>query len=53
MDRCPQCNRRMKTVLGPTGRTEFRCPECDKLDPLETDPAKWADSPLTAPEKAA
>jgi hypothetical protein len=53
MDRCPQCNRRMKPVLGPTGRTEFQCLECDKLDPLETDAAKWADGPLAAPGKAA
>ena len=48
MDRCPHCNKRMKTVLGESGRTEFQCLECDKVDPLKTDAAKWAESPLSA-----
>jgi hypothetical protein len=37
----------MKTVLGESGRTEFQCLECDKVDPLKTDAAKWAESPLS------
>jgi phage FluMu protein Com len=48
MDRCPQCNKRMKTVLGETGRTEFKCPECDMVDPLRTDGVKWTESPLAS-----
>lgn len=46
MDRCPQCNKRMITVLGENGRTEFKCLECDKVDPLQTDAVKWAQSSL-------
>jgi hypothetical protein len=49
MDRCPLCNKRMIAVLGPTGRTEFQCLECDKVDPLKTRALKWADSPLAEP----
>jgi phage FluMu protein Com len=47
MDRCLHCNKRMLAVLGETGRTEFKCLECDKVDPLKTDAAKWAESPLS------
>jgi len=47
MDRCPQCKKRMKAVIGETGRTEFKCLECDELDPLKTDAVKWAESPLS------
>jgi hypothetical protein len=32
-----------------TGRTELRCLKCDKLDPMKTDAAKWADSSLAQP----
>jgi len=47
MDRCPHCNERMKIVLGEGGRTEFRCLECDKVDPLELEAAKWAENSLS------
>jgi len=53
MDRCPHCNKRMQTVFGANGRTEFQCLQCDKVDPLKTDAAKWAESPLAQPTKAA
>ena len=43
----------MKTVLGANGRTEFVCQHCDKIDPLKTNTAKWADSPPAASSKAA
>jgi tRNA(Ile2) C34 agmatinyltransferase TiaS len=46
MDRCPRCNKRMKVVMGENGRTEFKCLECDRVDPLQTDAVKWAESPL-------
>jgi tRNA(Ile2) C34 agmatinyltransferase TiaS len=51
--RCPRCNKRMKAVLGPDGRTDLLCLECDKVDPPATDAMKWADSPLAVPTKAA
>jgi hypothetical protein len=53
MERCPHCNKPMKVVLGENGRTEFKCLECDKVDPLETDAAKWAESPLAGRSSAA
>jgi tRNA(Ile2) C34 agmatinyltransferase TiaS len=53
MDRCPQCNKRMKAVLATSGRTDFQCLQCDKIDPLKTDAVKWAAGPLATPTKAA
>jgi hypothetical protein len=48
MDRtalCPKCGKRMVPVVTISGRTDLQCISCD-------DPAvKWAESPLTAPEK--
>jgi tRNA(Ile2) C34 agmatinyltransferase TiaS len=42
---CPKCGKRMVPVVTISGRTDFQCISCD-------DPAvKWAESPLTAPEK--
>jgi hypothetical protein len=48
MDRithCPKCRKRMVPVVTFSGRTDLQCISCD--DPA----AKWADSPLMAPEK--
>jgi len=43
--RCPICGKRMVPVVTLCGRTDLQCISCD-------DPAvKWAESPLTAPEK--
>jgi phage FluMu protein Com len=43
--RCPKCGKRMVPVVTFSGRTDLQCINCD-------DPAvKWAESPLTAPEK--
>jgi tRNA(Ile2) C34 agmatinyltransferase TiaS len=43
--RCPKCGKRMVPVVTISGRTDLQCISCD-------DPAvKWAESPLTAPEK--
>jgi len=47
MHGCPRCHTRMKTVLGESGRTEFKSFDCAKVDPLQTDAAKWAESPLS------
>jgi uncharacterized protein with PIN domain len=51
--RCPICNKRLMAMSDRIGRTELRCRTCDKIDPMETDAAKWADSPLAGPTKAA
>jgi hypothetical protein len=53
LTRCPRCKKPMKTVLKSDGRTDFLCLECDNLDPLITDAAKWANSPLASPAKDA
>ena len=43
--RCPKCGKRMLRLSPISGRTDLQCISCD-------DPAvKWAESPLTAPEK--
>ena len=48
MDRithCPKCGKRMVPVVTIAGRTDLQCISCE-------DPAvKWAESPLTTPEK--
>jgi phage FluMu protein Com len=51
--RCPKCNKRLMAMTDRTGRTELHCLKCDKVDPMKADAAKWADSPLAAPTKAA
>jgi hypothetical protein len=43
--RCPKYGKRMVPVVTLSGRTDLQCISCDH-------PAvKWAESPLTAPEK--
>jgi hypothetical protein len=43
--RCHKCGKRLVPVVTLSGRTDLQCISCD-------DPAvKWAESPLTAPEK--
>ena len=43
--RCAKCGKRMVPVVTFSGRTDLQCIGCD-------DPAvKWAESPLTAPDK--
>ena len=46
MERCPKCNKRLIAMTDRTGHTENRCLKCDKVDPIKTNLAKWADSPL-------
>ena len=46
--RCPHCTKRMKAVIGNSGRTEFKCLRCDHVDPLQTDALKWTEGPLAA-----
>ncbi len=50
--RCPKCNKRLIAVTD-RGRTELKCPKCDEIDPMKTEAAKWADSPLVPPMRAA
>jgi hypothetical protein len=49
MTRCLHCGRRLVPTLNADGRTELKCLWCDKVDPMETETAKWADSPLATP----
>jgi hypothetical protein len=51
--RCPRCSKRMIAAATADGRTDLRCLQCDKVDPLKTDAVKWADSPLASPTNAA
>lgn len=46
ISRCPQCRKLLVPVLSASGRTELLCLKCDEVDPLRTDAAKWAMSPL-------
>jgi hypothetical protein len=46
ISRCPQCRKLLVPVLSANGRTELLCLKCDEIDPLRTDAAKWARSPL-------
>jgi hypothetical protein len=51
--RCPKCKTLLMAMTDRTGRTELRCLKCDQVDPMKTHAAKWADSPLAGPTKAA
>ena len=44
--RCPHCQKRMKVVMAPNRRTDFKCLKCDLVDPLQTDALRWAEGPL-------
>jgi len=46
MDRCQKCGKRLIAVFEQNGRTGLKCLKCDEVDPMQTDAAKWADSPL-------
>jgi hypothetical protein len=46
VERCPKCNKRLIAMTDRTGRSEFRCLKCDEVDPIKTELAKWAESPL-------
>jgi phage FluMu protein Com len=53
LTRCPKCKKRLVAMTDRSGRTELRCLKCDSVDPMKIDAAKWADSPLADPPKAA
>ena len=44
--RCPKCNKLLMAMTDRTGRTELRCLKCDRVDPMKTHAAKWANSSL-------
>jgi hypothetical protein len=44
--RCVHCGQRLIPTLSPDGRTVLTCMWCDNVDPMKTEAAKWADSPL-------
>src|SRR5689334_15386526 len=47
ISRCPTCSKRLVAKADPrSGRTVLACLFCDKIDPLQTDALKWANSPL-------
>jgi hypothetical protein len=46
--RCLHCGRRLVPVFGVNGRTDLKCVWCDQMDPIETEGAKWTDSPLAS-----
>jgi hypothetical protein len=49
IDSIARLQKRLKAVMAANGRSEFKCLDCDLLDPLQTDAVKWAKSPLAAP----
>jgi phage FluMu protein Com len=51
--RCPKCEKRLMAMTDQNGRTELRCLKCDRIDPIKIEAAKWADSSLADPPKAA
>jgi DNA-directed RNA polymerase subunit M/transcription elongation factor TFIIS len=51
--RCPNCKKLMMAMTDRTGRTELRCLKCDKIEPMKTEAAKWADSQLSTPTQSA
>ena len=52
ISRCAHCKRLLVPVLSANGRTELLCFRCDEVDPLTTDVAKWAKSPLADDQAA-
>jgi hypothetical protein len=50
--RCPQCKKRLMAMTDKAGRTTLVCLKCDRVDPMETDAVKWANSGLAAPASA-
>jgi hypothetical protein len=49
VSRCERCGHRLVPTLSPDNRTVLICMWCDEVDLMETEVAKWADSPLAEP----
>jgi hypothetical protein len=52
ISRCPKCKKRLMALKIENERTELRCLNCDRNEPMKTDAAKWAGSSLADPPKA-
>jgi hypothetical protein len=50
VSRCQRCGHRLIPTMSPNGRTALSCMWCDGTDPMQTELAKWADSPLAETE---
>jgi phage FluMu protein Com len=51
--RCPKCNKLLMAMTDRTGLTKLRCLKCDQVDPMKSPTAKWAESSLAGPTRAA
>ncbi|MGY8709348.1 hypothetical protein RAD16_26695 [Bradyrhizobium sp. 18BD] len=50
---CNGCGRGLVPILTRKGSTEFNCLWCETIDARTVDMAKWADSPMGKPQRAA
>jgi DNA-directed RNA polymerase subunit M/transcription elongation factor TFIIS len=46
--RCPSCGKLMNLTREKDAAV-YRCSSCDQVDPMKTEAAKWAQSPLSPP----
>jgi DNA-directed RNA polymerase subunit M/transcription elongation factor TFIIS len=46
--RCPSCGKLMNLTREKDAAVD-RCSSCDQVDPMKTEAAKWAQSPLSPP----
>jgi hypothetical protein len=46
LSRCTHCKRRLMAMSDRKGRTTMVCLDCDRVDPMKIEAAKWAYSGL-------
>jgi ssDNA-binding Zn-finger/Zn-ribbon topoisomerase 1 len=46
--RCPKCKKRLMAMTDSNGRTDLRCPKCDKVEPPDMEAVRTADGPATS-----
>jgi phage FluMu protein Com len=49
-ERCPNCGKLLTPSMKGSGSMQPQCLRCDKVDPLKSPAARWAESPLAAPK---